>query len=114
MEQTRIETTLGCCRGVLTLEKGSRFDCPPAVRIGKLDIIKGGVVVLHDDKRFVEVREDIAIIRMEKQPKQLVPLALETSIPANAQKKQQYMISVSQRNEKEETVGGASVIYFIR
>lgn len=106
---------MGCCRGVLTLEKGSRFDCPPAARIGKLDIIKGGVVVLHDDKRFIEVREDIAIIRMEKQPKQLVPLALETSINSGqCAKKQQYMISVSQGNEKEETVGGASVIYFIR
>lgn len=114
LERTRIETTLGCCRGVLTLEKGSRFDCQPSARIGKLDIIKGGVVILHDDKRFVEVREDIAMIRMEKQPNQLAPLALQTSIPAFAQKKQQYMISVAQRNEKEETVGGATVIYVVK
>ena len=114
LQRTRIETTLGCCRGVLTLAKGSRFDCLPPTKIGKLDIIKGGVVILQDDKRFVEIREDIAIIRMEKQPNQLVPLALQTSIPANAQKEQQFMISVAQRNEKEEIVGGASVIYFIR
>ncbi len=114
LERTRIETTLGCCRGVLTLEKGSRFDCLPPTKIRMLEIIKGGIVILQDDKRFVEIREDIAIIRMEKQPDQLVPLALQTSIPANAQKGQQFMISVAQRNEKEEIVGGASVIYFIR
>jgi hypothetical protein len=38
LERTRIETTLGCCRGVLTLEKGSRFDCPPSVRPEVLDV----------------------------------------------------------------------------
>jgi hypothetical protein len=41
LERTRIEAMLGCCRGVLTLEKGSRFDCPPAVRVGKVSV-KGG------------------------------------------------------------------------
>jgi len=51
---------------------------------------------------------------MEKQPAQLYPLALQTTIPANAQKGNQYMIKVSQRNEKEETVGGASVIYVVK
>ncbi len=69
---------------------------------------------MQGDKRFVEIREQIAIIRMEKQPRQLYPVALQTSIPANAQKGQQYMVRVAQRNEKEETVGGATVIYFVK
>lgn len=113
LERTRIETVLGCCRGVLTLEKGSRFDCPPSVKIGKVSV-KGGVLILQGDKRFVEVRDATAVVRMEKQPGQLYPLALQTTIPANAQKGNQYMIKVSQRNEKEETVGGASVIYIVK
>jgi subtilisin family serine protease len=112
LERTSIETTIGCCRGVLTLEKGSRFDCPPSVKIGKVDV-KGGVVIMQGDKRFVEISEQTTIIRMEKQPRQLYPLALQTSIPANAHKGQQYMIRVAQRNQKEEIVGGATVVYYV-
>jgi hypothetical protein len=41
------------------------------------------------------------------------PLALQTQILANAQKQQQYMIQVSQRNEKQETVCGGAVIYLV-
>ena len=113
LERTRIEATLGCCRGVLTLEKGSRFDCLPAVKIGKVSV-EGGEVIVRDDKRFVEIREQIAVVRLEKRPYQLYPLALQTSIPATAHTGQQYMIRVSQRNEKEETVGGATVIYVVK
>jgi hypothetical protein len=112
-ERTRIEATLGCCRGVLTLEKGSRFDCPPASRIEKVSV-KGGEVILRDGKRFVDIRDEIAIIRMEKQPNQLYPFALHTTIPANAEKGRAFVISVAQRNEREETVGGATVVYLAR
>jgi subtilisin family serine protease len=112
LERTRIETKLVCCPGVLTLEKGSRFDCLVPGKIGKVSV-KGGEVILREEKRFVEIRDEIAIIRAEKQPNQLYPLALQTSIPRNAQKGQQFMINVAQRNEKEETVGGATVIYFV-
>jgi hypothetical protein len=69
LERTKIEAMLGCCHGVLTLEKGSRFDCPPAVRVGKVSV-KGGEVILRDGKRFVEIRDEITIIRIEKQPNQ--------------------------------------------
>jgi hypothetical protein len=112
LERTRVVATLGCCKGVLTLEKGSRFDCPPSIKIGKVSV-KGGEVILRDDKRYVEIREDVTVVRMEKQPNQIYPLALHAQVPANAQKGQQYMIQVSQRNEKEETVGGAAVLYLV-
>jgi hypothetical protein len=113
LDRTRIETKLGCCSGVLTLEKGSRFDCLVPGKLGKVSV-KGGEVILREEKRFVEIRDEIAVIRAEKQPNQLYPLALQTSIPRDAQKGQQFMIHVAQRNEKEEPVGGASVIYFVR
>jgi subtilisin family serine protease len=112
LERTRIEATLGCCRGVLTLEKGSRFDCPLAVRVGKVSV-QGGEVIIRDDQRFVEVRDEIAIIRMEKQPNQLYPLALRTTIPAEAGNGDTYSITVAQRNAGGETVGGATVIYSV-
>lgn len=113
LECTRIETMLGCCRGVLTLEKGSRFVCFAPVKLGKMSA-KGGELIVRDDKRFVEIRDEIAYIRVEKQPNQLYPLALNTSIPASAQEGQQFMISVAQRNQKEETVDGATVIYHVK
>ncbi len=113
LERTKIETMFGCCRGVLTLEKGSRFDCPPAVRIGKVSVT-GGEVILRDNRRFVEVRDEIAVIRMEKQANQLYPLALRCTIPSEAQHGDSYAISVAQRNIQEETVGGATVIYYVK
>jgi len=70
LERTRIETMLGCCPGVLTLEKGSRFDCLVPVKRGKVSV-KGGEGIVREEKRFVEIRDEIAIIRAEKQPNQL-------------------------------------------
>jgi hypothetical protein len=110
LERTKIEATLGCCRGVLTLEKGSRFDCPPVVRVGKVSV-KGGEVILRDDKRFVEVRDEITIVRMEKQAHQLYPLALYWTVPSEAHHGDSFSISVAQRNDQGATVGGATVMY---
>jgi Subtilase family len=113
LERTHVETILGCCRGVLTLEKGSRFDCPPARRVGKVQV-RGGEVILRDGKHFVDVREDVAIVRLEKRPHQMYPFSLHTTIPAEARGGDQYIISVAQRNEREEIVGGASAVYVVR
>jgi hypothetical protein len=113
LDRTRVEATLGCCRGVLTLEKGSRFDCPPVVKIGKVSV-KGGAVILRDNKRFVEIRDEIAVIRAEKQAGQLYPLALLCQIPAEARQGDSYMVSLAQRDERGATVGGATVVYQVK
>ncbi len=113
LERTKIKTTFGCCEGILTLEKGSRFDCLPPVKPGKVSV-KGADLILRDGKRFVEIKEASIVIRMEKQPYQLYPLALQTSIPVNAKKDQQYTINVAQRNQQGEFVGGAAVTYVVK
>lgn len=110
LEKTRIETTFCDYRGVLTLERGSRFDCVGSSKIGNVRV-EGGEIILRNNKRFVEIKESIVVIRMEKQPNQLYPLALHTQIPANTEKEQQYVMKISQKNEKQETVGGATVVY---
>lgn len=112
LERTRIEATLGCCRGVLTLEKGSRFDCPPAVRIGSVSV-QGAEVILRGDRRFVDIRDDIAVIRMDKRARQLYPLALRAMIPGEAGHGDSYVISVAQRNAQGQIVGGATVVYAV-
>jgi subtilase family protein len=113
LDRTRIAVSGCCCRGVLTLEKGSRFDCLPDGKIRKVSI-QGGDVVLRGDKRFVEVREAQTVITMEKQPGRLYPLALQATIPAGAQKDQSFMISVSQQGQNGDTVGGAGVVYIVK
>jgi hypothetical protein len=113
LERTRVEATLGCCRGVLTLEKGSRFDCRPAGRLGQVSV-RGGEVILREGRRFVDIRDDQALVQIEKPPHQLCPLSLQTTIPAGAEKGQSFMINVAQRNSQQETVGGACVVYVVK
>jgi len=112
LDKTRIRTRLGCCDGVLTLAKGSRFDCPPALHVGQVQV-KGGEVILRNGRRFVEIRDDIAVVRLEKAPHQMYALSLQTRLPAGAQAGEQFSVSVAQRNEQQQTVGGASAIFLV-
>ena len=100
-------------RGVLTLEKGSRFDCRPAGRLGQVSV-RGGEVILRGGRRFVDIRDDQAFVQIEKPPHQLCPLALQTTIPAEAAQGQTFMINVAQRNSQQATVGGACVVYLVK
>ncbi len=112
LQKTRIETTLGCCRGVLTLEKGSRFDCPPRRNMKILDV-KGGEIIVRGGKQYVEIREQKTVIRLEKQPNQIYPLSVQFEIPSTVRKGEELCLVVSQQNHTGETVGGATAIYLI-
>jgi hypothetical protein len=110
LDGARIRTRLGCCEGVLTLAKGSRFDCAQRQRVGKVTV-EGGEVVLRDGKRYVDVRERSAVVRIAKAAGAMLPLALQAQIPAQAGERETYRLSVAQRDERQEVVGGASVIF---
>ena len=112
LDRTRVLTHFGCCHGVLTLEKGSRFDCVTKRRVGKVTVT-GGEVILRGTKRFVDIRDDVAIVRMEKPPKQVVPLLLQVQIPTGTRQGTQLPLSVAQRDDNRQVVGGASVICLI-
>lgn len=113
LERTRVKTRLGCCTGVLTLEKGSRFDCLKVHKLGQVSV-KGGEVILRGDKRYVEVKESVVTIQMEKSPNRLYPLSLRTTFPATAEKGQQFVIQVAQQNAQGTTVGGAAMVYLVK
>jgi len=113
LERTRINTRLGCCTGVLTLEKGSRFDCLKVNKLGKVTV-KGGDVILRGDKRYVEVKESVVTVQMEKSPNSIYPLSLRTTIPATAEKGEQFSIQVAQQNAQGTTVGGATMVYLLK
>ena len=112
LEKTRIKTKFGCCRGVLTLAKGSRFDCPQGERIGDVSV-KGGEVILLNGQRYVDIRENITVIRMQKEPKQMYAFALYVDMSSSAKIGGNYNVSVAQRNESQQIVGGASAVFVV-
>ena len=111
LDRCRLDTTLGGCRGILTLEKGSRFDMRPHHHGGVK--VEGGEVVLRGDRRFVLLRDPQAKISLEKEPHTLVPLALRAMIPGDARHGDEYTIRVAQQNQRGERVGGATVIWSV-
>jgi subtilisin family serine protease len=110
-ERTRVETTFGCCKGILTLEKGSRFDCLPRRRLGEVTA-SGGVVVTEGGRRFVEVRDGIVVVRMEKEPHTLYSLALHARLPGGA-RGEPARVDASQRDAAGRVVGGASAFFTV-
>ena len=95
------------------MEKGSRFDC---MKVNKLDkvTVKGGEVILRGDKRYVEVKESVVTVQVEKSPNSIYPLSLRTTIPATVEKGEQFFIQVSQQNAQGTTVGGAAIVYLVK
>ncbi|MEH7473090.1 S8 family serine peptidase [Priestia megaterium] len=113
LDRTRIKTNICGFNGILTLERGSQLNCLYTPKIKRVSV-EGGEVILRNNKRFVEIKENFTFIQLEKQPNQLYPLSLQTTIPTNSEKGKQYTIKVSQRNQNKETVGGATVTYLIK
>lgn len=107
LERTRVKTRLGCCEGVLTLEKGSAFDCLPETRVGEVSV-KGGSVRLEGGQRWVEIEADKAEIRVAKQPGQRVAMSVRVRLPNGLPAGSGHMLSVAQADAAGRIVGGAS------
>jgi subtilisin family serine protease len=113
LDTTRIQTRLGCCAGVMTLAKGSRFDCLPSRSPGSVTVT-GGDVIVRGGRRYVEVKGSTVSVQLQKAPNQLYPLSLHTVIPATAAGGEQFLVEVSQQNAQGVTVGGAAVVYVVK
>jgi subtilisin family serine protease len=112
LERTKIRVT-SCCNGILTLEKGSKFECAYKPSLENVHA-EGGEVVIQNGKRFVDIKENMTVVTFEKQAGQIYPMSLVTSIPVDAEKEQQFIIRVSQRNQSGMATGGATAIYIIK
>ncbi len=112
LQETRVKTRFGCCCGILTLAKGSHFDCLPRHTLGTVTV-EGGDVVLRNGKRYVEITRPLVKVTMEKDPAIQYPMALLTRIPAAAPADAQFQINVAQLNPQGMPVGGASMIYHV-
>ena len=112
LERTRIRVT-SCCNGILTLEKGSKFECAYKPSLEKVQA-EGGEVIIQNGKRFVDIKENVAVVTFEKQPGQIYPMSIVTTIPVDVKKEQQFIVKVSQRNQSEMVTGGATAIYITK
>lgn len=112
MDRTRVKTRLGCCIGVLTIEKGSRFDCLPKTRLGEVTVV-GGDVVVRGGRRFVEIRNSVVRLTAQKDPGAMYPMSLMASIPSGLDAGELLMVDVSQQNAAGATVGGVSVAWHL-
>lgn len=110
LERTKVEATLGGCRGILTLAKGSRFDCGHG-RTRRDAAVLDGEIAIRDGRPGVDVRGELTVLRIAKEPGELLPLAMRLLVPAEAATGASYQISVAQRDEREQIVGGATVVY---
>lgn len=113
LERTKVRTRLGCCMGVLTVEKGSRFDCPPKTKLGNVTVI-GGDVIVRGGRRFVEVKSSIVRLEIEKTPGAMFPMSLHTTIPSGLESGEQLMLQLSQQNAQGTSVGGAAMVWVVR
>lgn len=113
LERTRVRTRFGCCKGELTLEKGSRFECAERNRVGEVKVT-GGDVIVRGGRRFIELTQAVTTVRMTKAPCRIYPMSLQTTVPDGAQSAQEFPIQVSQQNAGGVTVGGAAAIYIVK
>jgi Subtilase family len=112
LDRARVKTRFGCCDGVLTLEKGSRFDCAGGGRlVGEVNVIRGGKVVLENGRRYVEVTGNQALIRIEKAPGQMLPLEAQVELPPGLAKGGRWTLDVAQQDVAGRAVGGAGVVF---
>jgi len=95
------------------LEKGSRFHSGEKRKLRPAEV-KGGAVIVKDGRRYVELREQKATIKLAKEPGIIYPLSVAFELPANVQKGSVLNFRVAQRDVRGTTVGGAAVIYNIK
>jgi hypothetical protein len=110
LDQVRVQTRFGCCAGILTLAKGSRFDCAATTTVGRVTV-EGGDVIVRGKRRYVSIVGSQVVVRIQKAPNAIYPMSLQSTIPAQALAGEQFMIQVAQQNTQGATVGGAAMVY---
>jgi hypothetical protein len=113
LDRTRVATTLNAARSVLMLERGSRLMLPSTPGITVVNV-KGAETVIRKGKMAFEIHEPKAVVRFEKRGGRTVRLALRTTIPAGAARRDQFLIRLFLRGPRRETAGGAGVLYRVK
>ncbi|MFT3979797.1 MAG: S8 family serine peptidase [Ferruginibacter sp.] len=114
LNRTLIKTRFGCCDGLLTLEKGSVLEFSCTKEQMAIRNIKGGHLLVENGRRFIEATGDKLLVEVQKEPGTIFPVSVRTVLPAGLAAGDQYTLSVSQQNGKQQTVGGADTVYIVK
>ena len=112
LDQVRVQTRFGCCAGILTLAKGSRFDCAAATSVGKVTV-EGGDVIVRGNRRYVDIRSSQVVVHIQKAANAIYAMSLQTTVAQAAGAGEQFLIQVAQQNTQGTTVGGAAMVYVV-
>ena len=107
LDRTRLAISLCGCDAILTLEAGSSLECSAPVTNGVS--LQGAELVTRQGKRLIAIREDQAVIGLQKRPGEMRQMSLTFHVPDEAEQGDRYQIDVSQRNAKQEVVGGVTL-----
>lgn len=110
LDTVRVQTRFGCCAGIWTLAKGSRFDCAGDSMPGRVTV-EGGDVIVRGNRRYVDIRTSQVVVHIQKAPGAIYAMSLQTTVAASAAQGEQFLIQVAQQNAQGTTVGGAAVVY---
>jgi subtilisin family serine protease len=108
LDRTRLALSLCGCDGILSLEAGSSFECGMPVE-GDVSL-QGAELVTRQGKRLIAIREDQAMIGLQKRPGEMRQMSLTFRVPDEAEPEDRYQIDVSQRNTRQEVVGGVTLV----
>jgi hypothetical protein len=111
-ERAKVITKIGCCDVLVTLEKNSKIEflCSTLT----VRNIKGGELLVEDAERVIKITDNKSIIEFDSQGNTIYALSLHIDFPSEVSKEDVHMLTVYQTNDRNEALGGASVIYNIK
>jgi hypothetical protein len=111
---TSVVSKIGCCDVRITFGKNSKVEmlCDRKPKL-KVRSVKGGNLVINNGEQAVRLTANQSMIDFESQGNTLYALAVRIEFPGEIKRDDEYSLVVSQRNENNETLGGATSIYKI-
>lgn len=111
-DRTRIKTKLDGCDVRLTLEKNSKLEmlCKQGSKLN-VRSVKGGELTVAEGEQLIKLISDKSTIEFDSQEGAIYALAVQIDFPKDIKREDEYSLVISQTNEKNETLGGATAIY---
>ncbi len=114
-ERTKVNTKIGRCDAIVTLEKGSKIEflCSDDSKLRALNI-KGGHVLIEEGAQLVNVVDEKMVIEFNGQKGNIYALSVQIEFSTGDRGDKEYSLSVYQTNTNNQILGGATAIYRIK
>jgi Subtilase family len=114
-EKSKIISKVGCCDAEITFEKGSKISlqCDDNRKL-KLRNIIGGEITVKNGETNIEVKSQKSIVTFDSSANSIFAISVEVNIPNTVKKDEEYYLVVSQLDDRNSIIGGASVLYKVK